>query len=393
MRRHPVDRRQQIVRAGARAFADLGYHHVSLSAIAAEVGITGPALHRHFPNKYALFVACADALAGHLYDAWPPPPPGADLTTPDAAATQLHSVFEALTETTIRHRREGGIYRWEGRYLQRADRAAIAARYQQLVDRIAHLVTVLRPELDRDQAQFVAVAALSVVGSITAHRTSLAPDRIAALISRAAVRVAGTAAATAPPAVPSVPTRIATGRSARADDIVAGAIRLFHQKGYAEASIEEIAGAAGLSKSGVYRHFATKSDVLMAACTLTAHRLDRAVEGAGIRGVRAEVALPRLVAAYVAHCVANHEQVSVYHTSIGSLAAPDRARLQALQRDHVALWTGLLRAADPVLEEREARFLALAAINVVTDTGRWLGWAQDDAALAAMQGAVLATLG
>ena len=39
---------------GAELFCERGYHRVGIDEIAAVVGISGPAVYRHFPNKYAM---------------------------------------------------------------------------------------------------------------------------------------------------------------------------------------------------------------------------------------------------------------------------------------------------------------------------------------------------
>ena len=51
-RRRPKDRKAQITRAAAQAFGTQGYHATSMEAIATKVGISAPALYRHFPGKY-----------------------------------------------------------------------------------------------------------------------------------------------------------------------------------------------------------------------------------------------------------------------------------------------------------------------------------------------------
>jgi len=51
-----ADRRRQLLQAAARLIAERGYAGVRLEDLGAAVGISGPAVYRHFPNKEALLV-------------------------------------------------------------------------------------------------------------------------------------------------------------------------------------------------------------------------------------------------------------------------------------------------------------------------------------------------
>ena len=66
IRRRPKDRKAQIARASAEAFSALGYHAVSMEAIASRVGISATALYRHYPSKYDLFRDAVLALGEQL---------------------------------------------------------------------------------------------------------------------------------------------------------------------------------------------------------------------------------------------------------------------------------------------------------------------------------------
>ena len=50
------DRRSQLIAAAERLVAEKGYLAVRLEDIGAAVGISGPAIYRHFPNKESLLV-------------------------------------------------------------------------------------------------------------------------------------------------------------------------------------------------------------------------------------------------------------------------------------------------------------------------------------------------
>ncbi|HTM85849.1 MAG TPA: helix-turn-helix domain-containing protein, partial [Mycobacterium sp.] len=68
IKRRPKDRKAQIARAAAETFSAMGYHAASMEAIAAKVGISAPALYRHYPNKYQMFAAVVGMLGQQLVD-------------------------------------------------------------------------------------------------------------------------------------------------------------------------------------------------------------------------------------------------------------------------------------------------------------------------------------
>jgi AcrR family transcriptional regulator len=57
----PTTRKAQILRVAAGLFARRGFHGVSIAELGAAVGVSGPALYRHFPGKEALL---AELLVG-----------------------------------------------------------------------------------------------------------------------------------------------------------------------------------------------------------------------------------------------------------------------------------------------------------------------------------------
>ncbi len=64
------DRKAEIVRT-ALALADaLGPDRLTTQAVADAVGLTQPAIFRHFPSKQALWLAVAETLANAMTDAW-----------------------------------------------------------------------------------------------------------------------------------------------------------------------------------------------------------------------------------------------------------------------------------------------------------------------------------
>ena len=63
-----VSRREQILGEAARLFAAHGFHGVSIDGIGAAVGITGPALYRHFRSKEGLLAEMLVGISEYLLD-------------------------------------------------------------------------------------------------------------------------------------------------------------------------------------------------------------------------------------------------------------------------------------------------------------------------------------
>src|SRR5204863_1849073 len=59
-RRRTSVRRQELIAAAARLFASRGYYAVTVDDIGEALGLSGPALYRHFPSKEAVLVAVVD---------------------------------------------------------------------------------------------------------------------------------------------------------------------------------------------------------------------------------------------------------------------------------------------------------------------------------------------
>ncbi|GIF22871.1 AcrR family transcriptional regulator [Actinoplanes tereljensis] len=357
----PPNRKQLIIEAAGQVFSERGYHAASMEEIAAGVGISAAALYRHFPNKYALFAACADLMVDRLVGAL-------DEAPPDAA---LPDMLAALVRVTVAHRASGGLYRWEARYLERADRRQLRTKFAQVVDRVAEKV---RQEYPLGGEHLRAVAALGAIGSITMHHTSIAQRRIEDLLLSSALRMvatdpgaaAGSARLVELPALPVPRTRRA--------EILAAAIPLFARDGFANVTNGQIAQAVGLAPSAIYRHYPGKVDILVAACLQAAGLLAQAVDRSLDQAADPRQAVVALTAAYVAYSFEHNALNSVAEAEIRGLPADRQRPLMLAQREHIAVWEQQLRLARPDLDPRGARLLVHAGFGVVVEAGRALRW-------------------
>lgn len=363
VQRRPKDRKAQIVRAAARAFSERGYHGVGVDEIAAEVGISGPALYRHFANKYALLVATAHYTASALVAA------ARSVDDPSRPAPErLRAVTAALIETTIATRREGAFYRWERRYLQPADRKDIRASYDALNAALAEPLAVMRPGLPEADLAILAAAALSVIGSISAHRTRLSSAALQQLLGDLCWSVLN---AELPPAPPG-PAARRLGRglpsTSKRERLLAEAIRMFGQRGFYEVSIEEIGAAAGVNGSSAYRYFPSKAALLAVAFHRASDRVLMAITDSLAESSTPRQAALGIARRYSALAFAAPDLINIYYAEFANLPEADRVALRALQRQNVDEWAHLVHQVGA--GETEAVFRVHAALALVVDIGR-----------------------
>ncbi len=364
-RRRPKNRKAQIATVAAEAFSERGYHGVSIDEIASAVGISGPALYRHFPNKYALFrhavATLAEALEGAIAEL--------DVGDDSDPADVLDRQVVALIRTTVENRRTGGLYRWERRYLTSDDRSDIRSRMVAINGRLAHTVSRLRPDLSHTDCVLLSTAMLSVVGSITTHRAPLSTRRLQQLLLDACRAIAAVPLApdVPEPAAESTPSGLAVAN--KREVLLHEAVLLFDARGYHEVSIEEIGATAGINASGVYRHFPSKSELLAAAFRRAADRVAVAVGSALTESSTPSQALETLSEFYIRLSFEHSALMSVYFAEIGNLPAHHRSDLRNIQRLNIEDWARLIGELRSDLSAVECRFLVHAALNVVLDAG------------------------
>lgn len=364
IRRRPKDRKAQIARASAEAFSALGYHAVSMEAIASRVGISATALYRHYPSKYDLFRDAVLALGQQLVECTA----FADDAPPDAET--LQRLIAALTDTALTNRESGGLYRWEARYLRGDDQATLGAQIRTVNRRIHRPLAALRPELTSWQRWTLSSAMLSAIGSIVDHRAKLPATQIRAVLAEiaTAISTADVLASTDGPATD--PPASAPVEPAKYEALLTESLRLFNRKGYRDTTMDEIASAVGMPTSGIYRYFSGKSDILAAAFRRAADRLSAEVSSILGTVPDPEEALTALIDGYVARSFAQPELDYVYYTERANMAPADQKILRNLQRSTVESWVRLVVSVRPDWTPGQARFAVHAAMALVIDLGR-----------------------
>ena len=159
----------------------------------------------------------------------------------------------------------------------------------------------------------------------------------------------------------------------RRERLLAEAVRLFHEHGYAAVSIADIGEAAGINASSVYAHFPGKAQLLAAAYYRATSRLELATADALVDAGTPARAVRALVETYVRITFEQSDLAAVYVSESENLPAADRHRLRVAQRRHVDTWVGLVGELGRAEPPAAIRFRVHAALNVVTDLARSTG--------------------
>lgn len=149
----------------------------------------------------------------------------------------------------------------------------------------------------------------------------------------------------------------ARGRRRR-EQIVDAATELFDQQGFHATSIDDIGAAAGISGPGLYRHFGSKDDLLIAVFDRIWDRLRPAVENAA--DLPAEEALALLVDAHVDLAVDDSAALMLL---IRELRNVPEGYQRAAARNHARYVDAWVRPIQGLhaLDDADARVVAHAA--------------------------------
>ncbi|MFH9353447.1 TetR/AcrR family transcriptional regulator [Kitasatospora sp. NPDC017646] len=351
--RRPPGRRAQILAVAADRFHRSGYHQVSMTEVAAGVGITAPALYRHFRGKPELLDRAVrlglDALADGL-----------------RAAGTTAELGAALAAVAVGHRPLGTLVQRDARLLPPARRAELRRELRRDVAMMTAVLRAERAELAAADAELICWSALSGCAGLSYQSAAPQPRRAEALLRELvaavlAVSLDGTAAGPGAPAVPQPRPR------ARREELLAAAVRLFHQRGFDNVSTDQLGAAVGISGPSVYRHFDSKAHLLAASLVRSRERLWHEVDGAIATADGPRAALAAGLGAYVDFALRNGDYLGAMLSETERLDPPDRRVAVDFRRDFLRTWVGLLRQVRPEEDAVTARIRVHALFSLVND--------------------------
>jgi AcrR family transcriptional regulator len=171
-------RREAILDAATVLFSTRGYADTGIDDIGEAVGVTGPAVYRHFASKQDLLVATLERAVEHAAAILPlvqaeglPPEPA------------LRRLIDLTARACIEERALAVLYWQESRNLPAAEREGFERTQRELIEGFAELLCAVRPELTPSAARMAVHGAASLMRSVATRVSSLDEEHLQRLLS------------------------------------------------------------------------------------------------------------------------------------------------------------------------------------------------------------------
>lgn len=354
-------RKQQLSQAAARLFTDRGYHNVSMDDIASAVGLTGPALYRHFRKKHDILMqviseqlGAVEAVAARAVDAGPAPDERAE-------------VFLAALADLLLERKQVLLWKRERRQLAEEAQRQCRLKLSDVLRLSSQALGLASGERPSGQAELRIWAVLGIYSSVAPIRNRVENTTAKRLLRAAALNILSCELDTGllRSAAPVTHRRQPPGRRER---ILSTAGRLFHAQSYHAVGIEEIAAESDTAIATFYQYFNGKGELLHALLNRGAEGLHYVTNHRLASAATAQDALDTVASTLIELALGPHQPI------LAILAAdlvylPDAARelIRMSEREYTDEWVAALVGVRPELTPPHARLLARAAIGLITD--------------------------
>ncbi|MBJ7480733.1 TetR/AcrR family transcriptional regulator [Rhodococcus sp. (in: high G+C Gram-positive bacteria)] len=167
-----ADRRRQLLDAAARLIAERGFVSVRLEDLGAAVGISGPAVYRHFPNKDAVLVELLVGISTRLHEGG-----SAAAEASDSPSAALDALVEFHLDFALG---EPDLIRIQDRDLESlpADaRRQVRQTQRKYVEVWVGVLEQLDPQLDQADARIKAHATFGLINSTPHSANPASPAR------------------------------------------------------------------------------------------------------------------------------------------------------------------------------------------------------------------------
>ncbi|MEV7863801.1 TetR/AcrR family transcriptional regulator [Streptomyces hirsutus] len=355
-------RSKQIIRAAANLFHEAGFQNVSIDDIGSAVGLTGPAVYRHFKGKNDIL---AKALLSQVTIVEDIAVRAAERS--GTAQERMVAFLDELGERAV-STDEPMLWRSERRHLEPTDAADFRAMFGRVLELTVKLLEDVRQDLAGGRAELLGFALLSMYAYTHDIRVGLAPARLQQVQRAIAHSIVHCDLPAPGPDAEPAPQMTEWMPAGRRERLIHASTGLFDERGFHDVRIDDIAKAAGMSVATLYQHFKGKNELLQAILERGAEGLLYTSAAALARVSSPAEALDVLVRTYTKGALGMHGRIMrILATELVYLSDEVRTQLRTVQREYVAEWIQAMCALRPELSSSDARALAHATIDVVTD--------------------------
>jgi AcrR family transcriptional regulator len=160
-------------------------------------------------------------------------------------------------------------------------------------------------------------------------------------------------------------------RRNRDEEVLKAAIDIFHRKGYATASIQDVADSVGVLKGSLYHYIDSKEDLLARIFVESDAQSFAIMAEIAARDIPALARLRTFARTWALWYLENAERASLYVNEWRHLTGERLERVMAQRQAYERYVIGLIQEvkregdAEPDLNARYAAYFVLSAINVL----------------------------
>ncbi|WP_421740287.1 TetR/AcrR family transcriptional regulator [Cellulomonas sp.] len=185
--RAKAERRSALLSEAARLFASHGFDGVSIEDLGSSVGVSGPAVYRHFPSKQAVLAALLVGVSQGLLDG--------GRAVVDSAGADDSAALRALVRFHVDFAlRDPDVIRVQDRSLPALapqDRESVRDLQRRYVDLWVDVLARLSPTTDRTELRLRAQATFGLLNSTPHSARSVTVARTRAVLEEMAVAALG----------------------------------------------------------------------------------------------------------------------------------------------------------------------------------------------------------
>ncbi|RNL62782.1 TetR/AcrR family transcriptional regulator [Nocardioides marmoriginsengisoli] len=356
-RRAESSRRLKIATEAGQLFRQHGFANVAVADITRSVGVTAPALYRHFSSKEAVLAAAIETGLGAVEE-----------VMADTAGQGIRSVLTALARVAVDRPDIWILIRRESAYLGEDGQQEVRNRFASFVASLRSLVAAERPELDDNDVDLVAraaVAAMAAPSQYPQRSRGTALSTVLADIAYDAVEVdlSASTAIAAPYSTASTPVTT----TSRREQILVAAARLFAESGYDNVSLGAIGSAVDMSGPSIYHHFDSKAQILSTVLRRAVRRIDLDRERTQQEHGFTEASLTQSIQDYLALAATRYDLFRIFTSETMHLPAAEQVWIHEALKNYVSELVDLLVALRPSTSTGEAHARITAALSVIND--------------------------